>query len=238
MEVKNQLQQVHADIIIYQKKLRTLLNTRLELVPEEETLKRNSFSDLKNLMAWTGNPSLGYVQQQVEVSNLEKKVESNKILPDFSIGYFSQTIQGTQEIDGIPRTFGPGDRFDGVQAGMTIPLWFRPYTSKIKAARIKEAMAQTNADYYSKSVENEFQSMLSEYEKYSHSLDYYENQALTEAGLIIDQATLSYKAGAMDYLDYIMSLNRALTIRLNYLNALNHFNQTIISLESITGKIL
>jgi heavy metal efflux system protein len=58
-----------------------------------------------------------------------------------------------------------------------------------------------------------------------------------EAEIIIDQASRSYKAGALDYLDYVLTLNRALTIRQNYLDALNSFNQTIISIEYVTGKI-
>jgi cobalt-zinc-cadmium resistance protein CzcA len=41
----------------------------------------------------------------------------------------------------------------------------------------------------------------------------------------------------MDYLDYILSLNRSLAIRQNYLDALNSYNQTIINIEYITGKI-
>jgi cobalt-zinc-cadmium resistance protein CzcA len=82
-----------------------------------------------------------------------------------------------------------------------------------------------------------YKAMLGELSKYSTSLDYYEKQAVPEADLIIEQATLSYKAGAMDYLDYILTLNRALGIRQNYLEALNNYNQTIISLEFITGKI-
>jgi cobalt-zinc-cadmium resistance protein CzcA len=41
----------------------------------------------------------------------------------------------------------------------------------------------------------------------------------------------------MDYLDYVLSLNRALSIRQNYLDALNNYNQTIVQLEYITGKI-
>jgi cobalt-zinc-cadmium resistance protein CzcA len=237
MEIKNQLEQVKADFSIYQKKLQTLLNTGLMLVPDEETLQRNSFAPFDNPSPWNENPSLGYMQQQVEVKRLEKKVESHKMLPDFSIGYFSQTIRGTQEIDGLPRIFGPGDRFDGVQVGVAFPLWFRPFTSRIKAAQIKEAAARTDAGYFAKMVENEYQVLLSEYAKYSNSLDYYEKQALKEADLIIQQASLSYKAGAMDYLDYIMSLNRALTIRQNYLNTLNEFNKTVISLEFITSKI-
>ena len=46
-------------------------------------------------------------------------------------------------------------------------------------------------------------------------------QAVPEAELIIEQATLSYKAGALDYLEYVLTLNRALAIRQNYLDALN-----------------
>lgn len=238
MEIKNLLRQISADLTIYQQKLQTILNTRRTIIPKDTVLQRTGFYSVKNLSAWTENPAVGYMQQQVEVSRLEKKVEASKMLPDFNVGYFSQTIRGVQEIDGIPRTFGPDDRFEGIQAGIAIPLWFGPYASKIKAARLKEAATQAQADYYLKSVENEYHSLLSEYTKYSNSLDYYEKQALTEAGLIIDQAILSYKAGALDYLDYILSLNRALTIRQNYLDALNEYNQTIISLEFMTGKIL
>ena len=164
-------------------------------------------------------------------------MEQSRLLPDFNIGYFSQTIQGTQEVNGIPQTFGTGDRFSGVQAGIEIPLWFAPHTSRIKAASLKEQVAQTDAEYYSKSLAGSYRSLLGEYAKFSNSVDYYEKQAVPEANLIIDQATRSYKAGAMDYLDYILNLYRALTIRHNYLEALNNYNQTIISIDFITGKI-
>jgi cobalt-zinc-cadmium resistance protein CzcA len=78
---------------------------------------------------------------------------------------------------------------------------------------------------------------LGEYAKYSNSVNYYETQAIPEANIIIDQATRSYKAGAMDYLEYILNLNRALSIKQNYLDALNSYNQTIVSIDFITGKI-
>jgi cobalt-zinc-cadmium resistance protein CzcA len=146
-------------------------------------------------------------------------------------------MQGIQEVNGIPRTFGAGDRFNGIQAGIAIPLWFIPYTSKTKAAKLKEQVAQTDAEYYSKSLSGNYRALIGEYNKYSNSLEYYEIQAVPEADLIIGQATLSYKAGAMDYLDYILNLSRALSIKQNYLDALNNYNQTIIAIEFITGKI-
>lgn len=235
LEVKNQLQQTTSDIHILHRKLQSLLNTRESYYPAD-TLRRSGMVTLADSSALAANPSLGYMQQQVEVSRIEKKLEQSRMMPDFNIGYFSQTMQGTQEVGGIPRSFGKGDRFTGVQAGIAIPLWFTSYTSKNKAARIKEQVAKNEADYQTKSLSGSYQSLIDEYGKYSASVNYYEKQAIPEANLIIDQATRSYKAGAMDYLDYVLSLNRAMEIRQNYLNALNNYNQTLINIEFITGK--
>ncbi len=238
LEIKNQLRQVSADIGIFNRNLQTLLNTSIVLYPADTILKR-----MKNIpiphdsQGIAKNPSLGYALQQVEVSLTEKKLERSRTMPDLNIGYFSQTIQGTQEVNGIPLTFDLRDRFTGMQAGIAIPLWFLPYTSKIKAARINENIAHTNAENYSQLISSNYSSLIDEYIKYLSSIDFYEQQALPEADLIIEQSTLSYKAGAMDYLDYVVSLGRALSIKQNYLDALNSYNQTIINIEFITGKL-
>ncbi|MCX6250963.1 MAG: CusA/CzcA family heavy metal efflux RND transporter [Bacteroidetes bacterium] len=237
LEVKNQLGQVAADLVICYHKLQTLLNTESVMYTADTVLKRIDFSPFADTMVLSGNPSLGFINQQVDVTHFEKRLEFSRMMPDFNIGYFSQTMQGAQEVNGLSRTFGPGDRFTGVQAGITIPLWFVPYTSRSKSARLKELVAKTSAEYYSKSLSGNYRSLLGEYAKFRNSLDYYEKQAIPEADLIIGQATRSYKAGAMDYLDYILNLSHALGIKQNYLDALNNYNQTIISIDLITGKI-
>ena len=238
LEVKNQLQQINADIVIYNQKLQILLNVETTVFPTDTVLHRIEISVITDSSALAGNPTAGYMQQQVEVSQVEKKLERSRMMPDFNIGYFSQTMQGIQDVNGIPRTFGTGNRFKGIQAGIAIPLWFVPYTSKTKAAQLNEQLVKTNAEYYSKSLTGNYRALMGEYTKYNNSVDYYETQAIPEADIIIEQATRSYKAGAMDYLDYILNLNRALSIKQNYLDALNNCNQTIISIDLITGKIL
>ncbi|MDD2285647.1 MAG: efflux RND transporter permease subunit, partial [Paludibacter sp.] len=236
LEIKNQLQQTTADIGILNQRLQTLLNVDYALIPADTVLRRSGYVSLSDSSTVSNNPSLGYTQQQVEIARIEKNLERSRMMPDFSIGYFSQTLQGVQDVNGFPRTFGTGDRFTGIQAGIAIPLWFAPYTSKTKAAKIKQQVASTNAEYYTKSLSGSYQALLSEYGKFNNSVEFYEKQAVPEADLIIEQATRSYKAGAMDYLDYILSLNRALAIKQNYLDALNGYNQTIISIDFITGK--
>jgi len=236
LEILNTLQQVRADIGIYLRKLQTILNTSSTIIPEDTVLTRIIFIPASDSMAIAQNPSLGYMKQQIEISLKEKRLEQSRLLPDLNFGYFSQTMIGTQEVDGISSTFGAGDRFTGIQAGIAVPLWFVPYTSRIKAARINEDKASTNAEYFAKSLLGSYRNLLDEYNKFLGSVNYYEKQATPEADIIIHQSELSYKAGAMDYLDYVMSLNRALDIKQNYLEALNSYNQTIINIEFLMGK--
>ncbi len=236
MEIKNQLQQIQADKAILARQLQTLLNTKSQLIPADTVLKQINFQQISTENSLAENPSLGYSNQQVAVSRIEKQLEVSRSLPDFSVGYFSQTMKGEQEVNGVARSFSPGDRFNGIQAGIAIPLWYSPFAAKIKAAKLKEQVASTDAEQYSKTLESNYQSLIDQYQKYLKSIAYYEKQSIPEANLIIDQATQSYKAGALDYLDYVHSLGRALTIRQNYLDELNNCNQTVINLEYLSGK--
>jgi len=237
LEIKNQLQQVMVDVGIYNRKLQTLMNVVMIVSPADTVLLRLDFISEPDSTALNSNPALGNIRQQVVVSRIEKDLELSRMMPDLSVGYFSQTMIGQQEIDGTSRTFDGGYRFTGIQAGIALPLWFGPTLSKSKAAKVQEQVSRTNADYYAISLTSNYNSLLEEYGKYAASADYYENQAVPEANLIIEQATRSFKAGALDYLEYIITLNKALDIKQNYLDALNNCNQTIINLDFITGKL-
>jgi cobalt-zinc-cadmium resistance protein CzcA len=79
---------------------------------------------------------------------------------------------------------------------------------------------------------------MNEYIKLAETLEYYEQHALTEAELIIEQTILSYRSGEMDYNDYIINVNRGLEIRYRFLDALDSYNETIIRLDYLTGKTL
>jgi cobalt-zinc-cadmium resistance protein CzcA len=237
LEIRNQLFQITADLGISSRKLQLLLNSSYLPVPLEKILNKIGYSVSSDSLSVDQNPSLSYIKQQVAVSQIEKQLERNQMLPEFNVGYFSQTIVGSQEVNGVSRIFGHDFRFEGLQAGISIPVWFAPFKARARAAKINEAAARNNAESYNKTVTGNYRSLLDEYTKFSASVEYYEKQAVPEAELIIEQATLSYKAGALDYLDYVLTLDRALSIKQNYLDALNNCNQTIITIEYITGKI-
>jgi cobalt-zinc-cadmium resistance protein CzcA len=237
LEVGNQLYEVRSDLGINRQKLKVLLNISYLPVPSDTILHRIDDSFISDSMSFERNPTLGYMLNQVEVKKIEKKIERNQALPGLNLGYFSQTILGTQEIGGSTRDFGPGYRFTGFQAGISVPLWFPSFTARSKAAGINESLARTDAEFFRKSLYGNYRSMVDEYRKYSSTVNYYETQAIPEAELIIKQATLSYRAGALDYLDFAIMINRAIAIKMDYLEAMNNLNQAIISIEYVYGKI-
>jgi len=186
--------------------------------------------------ALLNNPTLALEQHKVEVAAIESTLERSKLMPDLKVGYFNQSIKGEQNENGVVRTLTASDRFTGIQAGIAIPLWFGPPAARIKAASLNKLKAQTDADATRQELINQLERTKGEYLKDESSLNYYEQSANPQASLIINQATSSYKAGALDYSDYIQSLNRAIQIKANYLEVLHHYNQSIISIETILGK--
>ncbi len=233
LEIKNQFRQVSSDIAVYNHKLQTLLNTSLPISPVDTILKQIPFTP--SAEAFSQHPSLGLAKQEVEVSRTEKMLERSRMLPDLSIGYFNQTIDGTLDANGTP--FRSGYRFSGIQAGIALPLWAAPNLARIKAAGINETIVRNNSENFSKSLKSKYDELQQETETLKSSVEYYENQAVPEALMIVNQSTLNYKAGSLGYLDYVLSLGRATDIRQNYLKTLNELNQTIIQLQYLTGQL-
>jgi cobalt-zinc-cadmium resistance protein CzcA len=77
--------------------------------------------------------------------------------------------------------------------------------------------------------------VVQDYYKYKSLLDYYENIALIQSDLMIDNATKSYNNGNINYLEYIQVMNNSINIKNNYLNLVNNYNQSIIAIEYLMG---
>lgn len=234
MELQNQLKMIASDIQIQQHKLRTLLNdtNQLKFVPvifDERVLM--SFSDSNQL---NNNPLLAYNKQQIEIAHAEKGVQNSKMLPDLSIGYFNQSFIGSPTESGNAAV--SSDRFTGIQAGISVPLFFGSYRANVKTAKLNMQIAETNATYYQTVLEGEYQQLFNEVEKYQNSLNYYKEKAVPQADLIIMNTQKSFDNGAIGYIEYFQNLNQGLELKYNYLKTLNDYNQAIINLEYIMGQ--
>ena len=123
-----------------------------------------------------------------------------------------------------------------MQATISIPIWAKPDIARIKASKLNQQKAETQADYYQTVLLGEYERVVQDYLKYRYTLETYETNALPQAELILSNATKSFEGGAIDYVEYIQGLNNGLEIKNNYLNILNQYNQSIIAIEYLAGK--
>jgi len=227
MEIKTLIKQVQSDILINKQKLQILINAKEPVVISDTELYKIGFAFSFDSSAIANNPSLAIIKQQIEISKRETQVERLKLMPDLSVGYFNQT---NKDMDNAYR-------FTGVQVGVAIPILFFSQSAKIRANRINEQIAQNNFDYYNIVAQGELQTLMEEYSKLKSSLDYYENNAIKQSDLIIVQSGKSYLAGNIDYVEYVLNLDKALSIKSNYLQTLNDYNQSIIAIDKLLGKL-
>ena len=234
MEIQNALKIMASDIAIQEKQLRILLNdtTGIRFMPE--ALAERTVASVQGSAQLVNNPLLAYAKQQIDIASAEKSVQSSKMLPSFSVGYFNQSLIGSPTANGD--IAGTSTRFSGVQAGITIPLFYGSYKANIKSAKLKEQMAETNANYYSTVLQGQYEQQLQEVLKYQGSLSYYRDKAVPQANLIIGNAQKSFENGAIDYVECFQNLNQGLELKFNYLNTLNGYNQAIINLEYLIGQ--
>lgn len=221
MIINNQIRQTEADIHIQLCRLQVLLNEKDEIEVGEKDLQKISFQVPVQDSTAFSNPSIKLSEIQPEIARLEGKLNKFELLPDFTLGYFNQSMKDIS-----------GGRFDGFQGGIRIPLIFSQQSSKIRSAKIQGQIAKENYDYQLNVFHHKQHILTQEYEKYHNSLAFYEGTGLNQSDMIISQAGKSYKAGEIDYMEYIQNLRQGIEIRTGYLNTLNSYNQAVIDLES------
>ena len=234
MEIQNALKIIESDIAIQENQLRVLLNDTTDFSFDPDGLNERVLMNKQDSAQINDNPMLAYAKQQINIISAEKAVQTAKMLPDLSIGYFNLSQIGNLTSNGD--IAGASNRFTGVQAGISIPLFYGSYKASINSAKLKADMAQTNAEYYSTVLKGQFEQQLREVLKYQGSLSYYRDKAIPQADLIIGNAQKSFENGAIDYVEYFQNINQGLELKFNFLNTLNGYNQAIISLEYLIGQ--
>lgn len=85
-QIQNELEKNNADVKIAKQQLQTLLNTTDDIsIAETNLTAKELLLTIENFSA-NNNPIIGYLQQEVNVSQQEIQVEKSKMLPEIIFG--------------------------------------------------------------------------------------------------------------------------------------------------------
>lgn len=231
-----QLRKQNEGAIVREKlKLRHFLNLQ-----QDFTLKENSFSPAKVLYTDSTyinqNPALQQAHQQIRIAVATKGVEKAQRKPDFSLGYFLQSLTGNQEIENANVYYNGMPRFQGITLGISIPIFGRASKARIQAAETDILMQQKNADYLKSQLVTQLLQQIEEQQINQSLLDYYTQTALPNAEIISTNARKAFENGEIGYVEYLQALETSLKAQENYLNAINQFNQNNINIQYLLNN--
>lgn len=216
--------------------LRLLLNAEEELNVLEKEITPVDFILNTDSSLLAKNPLLQLVAQEIEVAKSMQKAQKANAFPDITAGYFIQSLEGEQTVDGTTVYYNNTPRFQGFSVGLNIPLFYGANKSKVKVAGTTVLLEEEHADYTRKQLEQELAVRIRDLEILRNELAFYENSALKNADLLVKNAAEGYTAGDIGYVEYSQALQTGLEIKKNYLNAVKSYNESVFSVKYLVNQ--
>jgi cobalt-zinc-cadmium resistance protein CzcA len=234
-EIKAQLRSAEEDYWIELNRLKVFTADSSITAIADTSLVQKQIQVNFDTAAIAANPTLAFIQQQIDIANREKAVEQSRLKPDFSVGYFNQSLVGYQTVNGVDKYYGAGRRFQGVNLGISIPIFAKAQKERVKAAEVNRVKKEAELTNYQYNLQAELARLFGELQKQRVQINYYRNTALPQANLIISQSQKAFTAGEIGYYELTQSLNNAVTVKQEFTKVLSQYNQTIIAIEFIAG---
>ncbi len=236
-QIKLMLLQNESEIRTSYASLQVLLNSKEEFLVNDPTdYEPLSLSATMDTSMVANNPSLKLLYQNALVAEKNKKVEQSQVLPDFSIGYFNQSLTGVQTINGQDVYFDRSKRFTGINAGISIPLTFFSNAARVKSLSYQQQALEKEAENGRLVLQTDLQSAFQQYNQSQAQYNYYKSTALPNAKTILSTASIAFKSGDIGYIEYLQALQTATEVQLGYLQSVDQLNQSVININYLLNK--
>ncbi|MBX9851304.1 MAG: TolC family protein [Cytophagaceae bacterium] len=224
-EVHNNLLRAELELMNAQNQLRNLTGiVSKALIPASAYEKLNAPVMIDTASYDTlQNPLLNYYRQSRIVAGRNLKLERSRLAPGLMVGYLNQGFSNSPVLY----------RF---RLGITVPVWFWTYNSRIRAANIGTQIAQSQYLVAEKTYTSTYQQAVNDYRQNQKTIMYYEETALKQSDLIVSTSERSYASGIIDFMTYMLSLNQAFEIKLGYYDAIRNYNNAVIQLNYLKGE--
>lgn len=226
-----QLNQLENDMEICQLQFQILLNTTTVFTPIAENPKM-IYKTLYDTALIFQHPIIQVLQQQAEISSAETQLEKSMLMPNLNFAYYNTSMKGTGANDLFYTT---STRFSSVQFGIGVPLFFGSQKARINASKTHELIDENNYQIGLQSLIIEYQSTFKQYQTQLIAVKYFEDIALHNANTITRTASQQFANGDINYLEWTMLINSAISIQSNYTDAVKELNSTIIQLNYLTN---
>lgn len=193
-------------------------------------------NSVENIASIKSNSNLALAKIEVEVARGLQKVIRAEGMPEISVGYFAQSMQGIQEKNGVDVDVDGSLQFQGFSVGLMMPIFGGTKVAQSRAANTNIELQEANA----KILQDELETSLEQYKiianAYLAKIEYYKNTALAQAKIIRESSLKEYNSGQISYHEFTEAIDEAFKIENNYLESILNYNQVITELNYLTNQ--
>jgi len=214
-QVKTTLSQIEKQKQSNYELLQSLLQT-----DEKLAVKNNTIVPVVNLSIKLNKDLYNsYFENITKNYENKKTLQKQSWLPDLNLEYF----QG--------RNSGLSQSLYGFQIGVAFPILFTGNIAKSKVAQLELQSWEQQKQNEELKIDKYIRQKTSELEKHNEAITYYNEYGKSLSEEIIKVADMSYKHGEIDFFQYILSLENATTIQVDYLNNVLQYNKTQLDIQ-------
>jgi heavy metal efflux system protein len=236
-EVENKRMQARTSVDLQELQLRMLTGLTYPVTADILTAAEREMDLVADSASVLFSPQLALMEQQVTIAEKERALAVNSALPEIRLGYFNQTLYGVPLDETGGRLANAGNRFQGFQVGLLVPLWFMPEAGKVRASRKMVEITQRQYEDEKLKAFTLYSQAIKNHTTKRENLQYHRTVALPAAKLILEQALKSYSAGEISFSEQLVAVQQATSIQEDYLVALNEYNQSVIYIEYLSQTI-
>ena len=231
---ENQLLQIQTKVsnlkireLMLQQQLAFLLNTNRQFKPTAQTLKVKS--NIADTLSGANHPLIKLQLQEEKAALAATRVEQSKQLPEVNVGYNNTSLRDDIKYD-------QSDRFQSFQLGLSIPLLGGAQRNKVKTARTYQEYRKLETANASKQISTSLKAAYTQYQQQLLLVESLEKDGLKTASDITATLNLQLKNGEINYLEWTMLNNQAITIRESYFEAIQQLNRNITELNYLLAQ--
>jgi heavy metal efflux system protein len=236
-QIRLQLNQLQRDMDLTQLQFQLLLNTAIVFIPDETDLMATGFKvdviSNPDTSFLKEHPAIQFYQQRKQIAAAATQAEKSKLLPDLILGYNIMSIRGTGAND---KEYNSVPRFQSVQIGLGIPIFNSGQKAKISAAKTNEMVVASEYELNLQNFETAYKRALLQYQKNKEAVAYYEKTALKNAEIITASVNQKFVNGDINYLEWVMLVNQAISIQSDYIEAVKNLNESAVEINSFINQ--
>ena len=224
--IEIQLKQLQQELSVLQYQFQWLLNTETDFTPNDS---KSFATSLNNTL--TEHPLLKIWEQQKNISAEQIALEKAKMLPGLQLAY---NLNSFKEMGADDKVYNASPQFHSVQVGVSVPIFSGGQKARIEAAKVSQSVAESEMKNAEFNLQNQLKKANQIYQTNLEIVSRYETSDLKNADIITETAKKQFLAGEINYLEFVILVNQAVTLKNNYTDAVWKLNQSAIELEYLT----